>query len=491
MVADVLQLSGSPRNQLVIHQNRSSPGRFALTPHFVELPVEADGGIQPLIADINGDGKQEILLADKLGRTVYYENQSTPGNISLAWKGVLFRIATRIVADFDADGRLDLLSIAGVSKDSIVIAKNISLDGNLAISVVDIKASDLNGDNRPDLVIQSNYLHLDKAILFRNTSMPGQISWDYSTPSLNKCTLTPIYFGDVNADGRTDLLYLDCTVTYPVYSFGKLSVQLNQSAPGGPIGFQKMQSNYDPSGMGEVTDLNGDGLPDFAFNDIFDAFSVVQLTNQSGNTPGFRLSGRYGTDSTMVNRTTLLAGVDLDNDKRTDILLAAEAHATLRVFRNNGNDASQSGQCPSGSYQLSAPTGKVKYQWTLSVNDSAFTALTNNDDFDGSTTYLLTVKSNALTGPAYRYRCMADGIPQRIYTIQPETVFTGTIDDKWSNPLNWQCQLLPNEHTAVVAEKNMLIDVPAKVKSIRALSGVNIRLATGITLEIAKPAGDK
>jgi hypothetical protein len=261
-------------------------------------------------------------------------------------------------------------------------------------------------------------------------------------------------------------------------------VELNQSAPGGPISFQKIQSTNDVNEKGAVTDLNGDGLPDFAFNDYFDAFSVVQVTASPGNQPGFRLFRKYGEDGNMANRNTVLEGIDLDNDQRTDVLLAASNFTTLRVFRNTGYGASQASQCPLGSYQLKAPAGKTTYQWEMSVQGGAFAPLANNTDFDGVATHLLTVKRSDLTGAGYRYRCVVDGIPQRVYTIQPEAIFTGAVDDKWSNPLNWQCQVLPNEHTVVVAERDMLIDMPATVKALRVLSGVKIRLSSGIQFSV-------
>ncbi len=138
--------------------------------------------------------------------------------------------------------------------------------------------------------------------------------------------------------------------------------------------------------------------------------------------------------------------------------------------------------CSGSSYTISVPQNQGNYQWQQSNNNGPFTDINNGSDFNGVNTASLQINQAILASPQYIYRCVINGVPQKPVLIQITNVFLGTIDDKWSNPLNWNCQVLPVEGTTVLLQKDVIIDMPAEVKQIIAAPGIRIQVAPGVKL---------
>ena len=140
----------------------------------VNLPTGA-GPIQTVIADMDGDGKPDMIIADTYaGEISIYRNISTNGSLTAGSFAPRVDIALLPssgtspymigVADLDGDGRLDIIAL-NADSNVVSILRNISTPGNLTTNSfaarMDLPAGtnmrglavqDLNGDGKPEIV---------------------------------------------------------------------------------------------------------------------------------------------------------------------------------------------------------------------------------------------------------------------------------------------------------------------------------------------------
>ena len=180
------------------------------------------------VEDIDGDGKPDIVISGTVAFSIL-RNTSSGGSISFTLdyhKYITSNNYTKNIAieDIDGDGKPDL-TVAGTNFVSVL--KNTSSIGNISfasgqeyvtgISHSRVSLGDLNGDGKPDLVISSG--NLPKISVLRNTSNSGNISFaskqDYTTGNSTGI----IAIGDINIDGKPDLIVADWS--------GKLSILRN------------------------------------------------------------------------------------------------------------------------------------------------------------------------------------------------------------------------------------------------------------------------
>lgn len=166
------------------------------------------------ICDIDGDKKADIIVTDNSwGRIRVFRNTSTLAAISFA-SPVLFENGQSLmglaVGDLDDDGKPDVVA-ANNYNNTINIYRNTSTPGNISFDIkisgintdtYNIALNDMNGDGRPDMVI-SNYV---AAYLFANTSSPGNISFANGFRYTLSVDTYSAALGDLNADGKPDLV---------------------------------------------------------------------------------------------------------------------------------------------------------------------------------------------------------------------------------------------------------------------------------------------
>ena len=271
------------------------------------------------VADVNGDGKPDIIGANNSDRTLSLLTNNGTGGFTNYRTISLTGSPTWVTAtDVNADGWADLIVVE--SSTTVILTNNhsggfiqsASLSGGGKIAVADV-----NGDGRPDLIAANIgggnlwvYTNATKG-LFALASSPA-----VSSPSI-------VVAVDVNGDSRIDLI---------ASGTGNSVVVLTNSATGV---FIPSCTNYIGSAGDSIAsiaagDLNADGRPDYVCAD-FSASAEVVMTN--GGAACFFLASTIAVASPPVS--VLVA--DLNKDGTNDIVSANNLNnssPTISVLTN-------------------------------------------------------------------------------------------------------------------------------------------------------------
>jgi len=317
-----------------IYRNLSTSGAISLDTR-MDMPIGkstssfGDKGIT--YGDIDGDGKQDIIVSDYIGSSSsisIFRNTSSIGSISFAPK-VGFVTAMRsfilTVIDVDSDGKSDIIvsNDFNTSNSTFSVFRNTSSIGNISMAArVDIttqgstrgvSAADLDGDGKPDLIVL-NYDSMSFSV-FRNTCSPGNIS--FTLISNINFVYAPQWISicDLDGDGKLDVIITGQAGSFTWYY--KNTSTIGTITLSGRNGFA--------GGNGEIVrnsfgDLNGDGKPE----SIITSSIISNLS-----TPGNFLFGQ-------INFYTGNPGaiIDFDGDGINDIINFY--YDTISIYRNKG-----------------------------------------------------------------------------------------------------------------------------------------------------------
>ena len=343
-VPDILATSRTTA-LVYVFLNTTVPG--ASTPTFMAASTfgTASQPYTPVLADINGDGKQDIALPNGVGNSVsVYINTTGMGaaapsfssNTALPIGNNSYFVA---VGDINGDGKLDE-AVANINSNSVSVLINSTSPGASTPAftpVTDFSTAsgprtlcikDFNGDGKPDLAAP-NSNSTSVSILF-NTTSPGS-----STPSFTAKTdfttgSSPygIAAADFNGDGKPDLAIANFAST-------SVSVLLNTTASGSLTPSFSVNTDF-TTGSGPyyvaAGDVNGDGKADLIVaNYNSNTVSVLLNTTSPGaSTPTFSPKTDYITGTTP----NFVAIGDFNGDGRSDISVSNENSTSVSVFIN-------------------------------------------------------------------------------------------------------------------------------------------------------------
>ena len=295
-----------------------------------------------------------------------------------------------VAFDFNGDGKLDLAT--GNSSDDTVSVLVGNGNGTFQAALISapgagtgsLLAGDLNGDAKADLVTTSSGSNLN-VLLGTGTGTfqppqavtpPGQFPPGYTDPSPLPQYILSSAVGDLNGDGKLDLVVGGQTFFsvflgsgpygnyYDYHSDGYVNVLMGNGDGTFAAGQTTHVGSYNNPSSVVLADFSGDGKLDVATDDSTGCSVRVLPGNGDGT-----LGGPVGSPQTGYG-VDLFSGVgaaDFDGDGKPD-LLARDYGYGLTVLKGVGNGTFTQGQSTNaGAYPHSAVVGDVNADGTLDI----------------------------------------------------------------------------------------------------------------------------
>jgi RecA/RadA recombinase len=352
---DLITLNYSDGTLSVYHNISTNgilaPGSFA--PPVVLTVAGAGSSVFGLaLADLTGDGRLDILVGDyTLNQISIFQNFSSPGSLTTNSFGAEVDIAIAgqptgiAVADLDGDGKQDIVTANGGS-NTVSVLRNIGSNGVVSASSFaapvsfatgpapwKVVVADVDGDGKPDLITVNQSDPNHKVSILRNLSVAVGITTNSFAPAVDLSgadTGEALAVGDIDGDGKLD-------VVVGSYSGDTLAVYRNVGTPGSITTGSFATPVVFPVGARVHTvaigDLDGDGKPDLA--------AVTELPSQLAlfknlSTPGSFSTGSLGPQINFAsgNNTAGLVIADLDADGRPDLACGNFYDNTLELYHN-------------------------------------------------------------------------------------------------------------------------------------------------------------
>ncbi len=287
---------------------------------------------QPLAADLNGDGRPDLVTVDSTGVRVSLNlggGRFGPQVLAVAGGN------EAVAGDFDGDGKTDLVVARGPSLFLLLgdgaggfrEAGAIGPTGATDSRFYSLVTGDFNGDGKTDLaalLVPWPYSGPPIVVVLLNQGH-GRLA---TQPSLTVDVGDSLVAADFSGDGRTDLVVSQCGGGVFFLSNGD-----GTFAPARPFAGGSANCPYVRSAV-DVGDLNGDGIPDLVQTWSYKSlgFGVVILLGDGHG--GFSALPQAGFFDAMPGGPRSVAIRDFDGDGFADV--AVSVSGTVAVMRGDG-----------------------------------------------------------------------------------------------------------------------------------------------------------
>ncbi len=294
--------------------------------------------------DLDGDGKPDFVSPSNASYISVTRNTSTPGNISVDSTFTVTTVGetqTVAIADLDGDGRNDLE--VSDFQGNIMVLRNTSSLGHISFGPVNyyktngntdaVAVGDLDGDGKADMAC-SNFSFTSGAAsvsVFKNTSVKGTISFasriDLSVPDLQT---SDIFIADFDGDGKLDII---------LYTLNGYSVFRNISTSGNIAFATRVDyvTGFYPQGT-SLGNLRGGRNPDYVLGVFGYGYFALYNNNSTAGNINADFYSSYAGANPVGGSTYSSICADFNGDGKEDIATtlvgASSVFNFVSIFKN-------------------------------------------------------------------------------------------------------------------------------------------------------------
>jgi large repetitive protein len=287
--------------------------------------VDYGTGVRPysvISADVNGDGKADLIVANYGANTVSVLQNTGTGTFGIKSDYVTGINPESVTsADVNGDGKADLV-VANTDSNTVSVLLGDSMGsfgvktdyatGRLPSSVT---SAYVNGDSYADLVI-ANTTDWTVSVLLGTGTGIFDPKVDYTT-GINPESVTS---ADVNGDGKADLV---------VANNGSATVSVLLGTGTGTFDPKTDYATGTSPHSVTSADVNGDGKADLVVANVNSATVSVLLGTATGT---FDPKTDYATNSSPTSVTS----ADVNGDGNADLVVASATSSTVSVLLGTG-----------------------------------------------------------------------------------------------------------------------------------------------------------
>jgi hypothetical protein len=435
------------------------------------------------VADFNGDGRPDLAVTNYNASSVsVLLNTTTPGASTVSFTaqqafGTGSGPRDVAVADFNGDGKPDLV-VANAAGNSVSVLLNTTSPGASTPSFAtqqpfatgngprSVAVADINGDGRPDIAV-ANYFSNTASVLL-NTTAPGAGVPSFAAQQTFATGSHPVSLavGDFNGDGRPDLAAVNLS-----YTTQGLSVLLNTTPVGASVPSFASQLTFQgflsPRSM-TVGDFNGDGKPDVAVTSgaiagasnavsvclntqpapisvigspatgtIQDDDAPASITIAAGNNQSATVNTAFATNLAVDIRNAagnLVRGVNVTFTAPTSGASGTFNHKTSVTVSTNS-----SGRATAPTFTANGVTGSytVLVQAVGGSSPSTSFSLTNTSGMTSVTHFSISAPSSVTAGAAFDVTVSALDASNNVVTSYRGTIHFTTSDGNHVLPVDY------------------------------------------------------
>ncbi len=124
-------------------------------------------------------------------------------------------------------------------------------------------------------------------------------------------------------------------------------------------------------------------------------------------------------------------------------------------------------------------------QWQMRTDSTGFTNISDNINFSGTNTPVLTLRNIASSWNGNMFRCRSDeGYQSWEIVIKVGNEFTNADGNNWENPANWSCGSLPDGNTDVIINGIATLNSNASCRTLRVAPGATFTISPGYNLTV-------
>lgn len=274
---EVIFSEANDGNRIFILTNTSSPGSISFSSQSLSISGTSTKRIE--INDLDLDGKPDLVITDQASnKVVVLRNTTSTAALNFAapvYLNVPYAASTGglVVKDLNDDGKPDIVVTQfNIDGGGIFMGENTSSPGTISFSsfhqknfpgsLANLQSADFNNDGKAD-IIATRFLSSDVAVLINESSRGGALT--FASPVSIPTDIRPwgLDIGDMDGDGKEDIL---------VATVGSdLAVNILSNNSAGSLSFQKVRlpATYINRNI-KSGDMDGDGKPDIIFASIDD-----------------------------------------------------------------------------------------------------------------------------------------------------------------------------------------------------------------------------